>query len=88
MAPTMADFFATFVSNGDLHQVGEKAKELSGDDYWLVRNDPGHGLLAAGLGQTALVLDELSSGGDQRGQGHRAQAGPRTYNIYNVFLKL
>ena len=52
-------------------------EQLRGDDDGLVRDDPGDGLLAAGLGQAPLVLDELRLGGDEGGERHRLQAGPR-----------
>ena len=51
-------------------------EQLRGDDDGLVRDDPGDGLLAAGLGQAPLVLDELRVGGDEGGEGHRLEAGP------------
>ena len=70
----------TFVFNGApwpyLHQTGEELQELRGDDDGFVRNDPGDGLLAAGLGEAPLVLDELRHGGDEGGEGHRLEAGP------------
>ena len=59
-----------------LHQLGEELQQLRGYHDGLVGDDPGDGLLAAGLGQAPLVLDELRVGGDEGGEGHRLQAGP------------
>ena len=39
---------------------------MLGDVDWFVGDDPGDGLLAAGLGEAAIVGDELVGGGDQR----------------------
>ena len=49
-----------------LHQVGELLQLVLGDVDWFVGDDPGDRLLAAGLGEAAIVGDELVGGGDQR----------------------
>ena len=56
-----------------LHQVWQDVQKLRGDVDGLVGEQPGDGLLAAGLGQAALVADELRGGRDEGGQRERGQ---------------
>ena len=62
----------------------EEVEEFRGDDDWFVGDDPGDGLLAAGLGQAPLVLNELRRGGDEGGEGHGAQAGAGAWSKTEV----